>query len=650
LLGTRTWIVERGKRICSVAVSAALLGVPIIGLPGLARAGVGHGPVHGSSATAAQTSSSPTGATPVHGSSATAAQTSSRTGATPQLSYRQDQGDSGRGSGHDQGNGDSQGNGNGHDHGNGGDQTASYGHDQGSGNGQGNGDGQGVSHVHDQGNAPGGDNGHGHGHSGGDAQPMPPPALHQVAVAPAPAPPATVQTPESNQGNGNGNGDGRRGNALFPAQGPGNGHGRGHGHGNNGAPPGQGQGQNGNGVGSCDGLCHGGQTPALSAAALVATPFVAVSPTPTPAAAIVTPATTPVTPATTPVTPSSTPATSPTPSSSSTPSVPVTPTTFPSLPTTPKTSALQSFLNTSSRRPVGLAGIAGARPGATSGLTPLLTGTAALTLPAAFTPVASGLGALAPATAAIGLTPAAATSAGAGATTTAGTHAAGHHTGESGHGGGTTILFMPHFINHIPEGVWIALGASLLLAAIGAAAAVASRRRAAAQAGELAAVSAAALTDPLTGVLNRRGFIEAVERELARARRYHHPFVLAYVDVRGLKTVNDTEGHLAGDNLLKSVAALLTECARADDVVGRLGGDELGLLLVEQTPEAAMVVTRRIADQVAARRKVMNLGAPWDLTIGSAAFPQDGQTVDELLATADRRLYQQRGIQLAGSR
>jgi diguanylate cyclase (GGDEF)-like protein len=151
-------------------------------------------------------------------------------------------------------------------------------------------------------------------------------------------------------------------------------------------------------------------------------------------------------------------------------------------------------------------------------------------------------------------------------------------------------------------------------------------------------------------VLNRRGFIEAVERELARARRYRHPFVLAYVDVRGLKTVNDTEGHLAGDTLLKSVAVLLTECARADDVVGRLGGDELGLLLVEQTPEAAMVVTRRIADQVAARRKTMSLGAHWDLTIGSAAFPQDGQTVDELIATADRRLYQQRGIHLAESR
>jgi diguanylate cyclase (GGDEF)-like protein len=262
-----------------------------------------------------------------------------------------------------------------------------------------------------------------------------------------------------------------------------------------------------------------------------------------------------------------------------------------------------------------------------------------------------GLGTLAPQTGLVGLTPTAASTPGATGTTTTGARAGGHHSGGSSRrgGGGPTFVFIPHFINHIPEGVWIALAASLLLAAVGTGAALLSRRRAAAQAGELAAVSAAALTDPLTGVLNRRGFIEAVERELARARRYHHPFVLAYVDVRGLKNVNDTEGHLTGDTLLKNVAALMTDCARADDVVGRLGGDELGLLLVEQTPDAAKAVTRRIETQVAARRRAMNLGSHWDLTIGTAAFPQDGQSVDELLGAADRRLYQQRGIQLVDS-
>ena len=160
------------------------------------------------------------------------------------------------------------------------------------------------------------------------------------------------------------------------------------------------------------------------------------------------------------------------------------------------------------------------------------------------------------------------------------------------------------------------------------------------------AMSTAALTDQLTGVLNRRGFTEAVERELARARRYSRPFVLAYIDVRGLKAVNDTEGHRAGDELLKETASLLQDSARADDVVGRIGGDEMGVLLVEQTEEGAAAVRQRIATQVQTRRDALGLRSPWDLTIGTAAYPDDGESVDDLLRAADLRLYEQRGIDL----
>ena len=137
-----------------------------------------------------------------------------------------------------------------------------------------------------------------------------------------------------------------------------------------------------------------------------------------------------------------------------------------------------------------------------------------------------------------------------------------------------------------------------------------------------------------------------MKRELARARRYGRPFVLAYVDVRGLKAVNDTEGHLAGDDLLKGVASLLHDSARADDVVGRLGGDELGLLLAEQSAEGAVVVTNRIQSQLPEARAELGLSSPWGLTIGTAAYPEDGETFNDLIATADRRLYEQRGIEL----
>jgi diguanylate cyclase (GGDEF)-like protein len=203
-----------------------------------------------------------------------------------------------------------------------------------------------------------------------------------------------------------------------------------------------------------------------------------------------------------------------------------------------------------------------------------------------------------------------------------------------------------HVVRFVPAAVWAALAAALALALLGGIVAFLATRRARRQAGQFAAISAVALTDPLTGVLNRRGFTEAAERELTRAARYGHPFVLAYVDVRGLKGVNDSEGHLKGDALLTEVASLLRESARSDDVVGRIGGDEMGLLLVEQNAEGAAAVTSRIRSRVPARKEKMGLHADWDLTIGTAAYPEDGETVKELLEVADRRLYEQRGIAL----
>jgi diguanylate cyclase (GGDEF)-like protein len=202
------------------------------------------------------------------------------------------------------------------------------------------------------------------------------------------------------------------------------------------------------------------------------------------------------------------------------------------------------------------------------------------------------------------------------------------------------------FVGVVPGAVWLALAAALALAASAAAGAVAASRRARRSAARYATVSAQALTDPLTGVLNRRGFLVAAERELARSRRYQRPFALAYVDVRGLKAVNDSEGHLAGDELLRQAAGLLSESARGDDVVGRIGGDELAVLLAEQSTDGAEAVAGRIHEQVAARRASLRLREPWDLTIGTAAYPGDGATIEQLLAAADRRLYQQRGIEL----
>ena len=236
---------------------------------------------------------------------------------------------------------------------------------------------------------------------------------------------------------------------------------------------------------------------------------------------------------------------------------------------------------------------------------------------------------------------------GAAHTGAAATHKKSHKPAASSGGSALPIpRVITQFVNVIPTLVWMALGAAFAMALAFAALALRSSRRARRREREFVAISAAAATDALTGILNRRGFMDAAERELARASRYDRPFVLAYVDVRGLKAVNDTEGHLMGDELIQAVAGLMKESARADDVVGRIGGDEFALLLDEQTAEGAEPVIRRIQARVEERRAAMEIRVPWELTIGIAAFPSDGTTLEELLGTADRRLYEQRGIAL----
>ena len=347
-----------------------------------------------------------------------------------------------------------------------------------------------------------------------------------------------------------------------------------------------------------------------------------------------------VSPSTTTTTPAAVPTTPVTAVSSETltPTIPAAPT--PSLPTTPSIGATQlniplahipTFVSSSALRRVS--------KGTTKNSTGASLGTAGTGAAAARTVTA------APATggtAVAAVTPA----------RTASAKTATHHKaparGSSGGSGLPAEFTAPviRLVGFIPTAVWIALGAAFGLALAFAGIALRSSRRARQREREFVAISAAAATDALTGILNRRGFMDAAERELARASRYDRPFVLAYVDVRGLKAVNDTEGHLVGDELIQAVAGLMKESARADDVVGRIGGDEFALLLDEQTAEGAQPVLRRIRARVDERRAAMEIRVPWELTIGIASFPNDGSTLEELLGTADRRLYEQRGIAL----
>lgn len=201
-------------------------------------------------------------------------------------------------------------------------------------------------------------------------------------------------------------------------------------------------------------------------------------------------------------------------------------------------------------------------------------------------------------------------------------------------------------ISAVPTAIWVVLGAlAALAAALGGTTLVAggrARRRASA----IRAIEGLAISDALTGVLNRGAFEERVRGELARARRYDRPLGLLTFDVAGLKAVNDAHGHSAGDEVLKSVASVIKESIRDHDLVGRMGGDEYAVVVTEQTRAGAERVLDRIQREVPKRRADLGLRTEWGLSAGIAEFPNDGDTAEALLKAADRRLYLSRGISI----
>jgi two-component system cell cycle response regulator len=144
-----------------------------------------------------------------------------------------------------------------------------------------------------------------------------------------------------------------------------------------------------------------------------------------------------------------------------------------------------------------------------------------------------------------------------------------------------------------------------------------------------------ALTDPLTGLANYRRLLNALDAEIKRCTRSARCFAVLLFDLDGLKKINDVHGHLVGSRALGRVANVLRTHCRAIDTAARYGGDEFVVLLPETEREPAQLVVRRICDQV----KNDGEQPPISLSAGSAIFPQDGKTIDELLGTADRALY-----------
>ncbi|AZE63802.1 MULTISPECIES: putative bifunctional diguanylate cyclase/phosphodiesterase [Pseudomonas] len=149
-----------------------------------------------------------------------------------------------------------------------------------------------------------------------------------------------------------------------------------------------------------------------------------------------------------------------------------------------------------------------------------------------------------------------------------------------------------------------------------------------------------AVTDPLTGLLNRRGFHQAVENTLLRNERNEQALVLLYLDLDGFKRVNDTLGHDAGDRVLRWVSEQMQACLRSYDILGRMGGDEFTALLELEFPEQAAKIAEKLIERVSVCQQVDGLEVMLGVSIGIATFPDCGSDLNGLLRAADIAMYE----------
>ena len=153
-------------------------------------------------------------------------------------------------------------------------------------------------------------------------------------------------------------------------------------------------------------------------------------------------------------------------------------------------------------------------------------------------------------------------------------------------------------------------------------------------------VETQAITDPLTGLWNRRYMAESLEREVARALRFGHEVSLIIVDIDDFKKINDRRGHLQGDMVLERVADVVREATRSIDVAARYGGDELAIILVETSREGATILGERLAERMRETDVPLREGGRMGVTIsvGVATVPDSADDLESLVDAADRAL------------
>ena len=147
------------------------------------------------------------------------------------------------------------------------------------------------------------------------------------------------------------------------------------------------------------------------------------------------------------------------------------------------------------------------------------------------------------------------------------------------------------------------------------------------------------ITNALTGLLNRRGFLQELQASISRHQRTSQKAALLYLDLDGFKRINDTLGHERGDQVLRQVSGQLKGCLRPYDRLSRIGGDEFTVILDSlSNPAEAASVAQKLVQQVAEladNSELSGLG----VSIGIACLPDDGTTGEDLLRAADTAMY-----------
>jgi diguanylate cyclase (GGDEF)-like protein len=198
-------------------------------------------------------------------------------------------------------------------------------------------------------------------------------------------------------------------------------------------------------------------------------------------------------------------------------------------------------------------------------------------------------------------------------------------------------------LSRSPRETWTSIAASAVAITFGVWILVLLRREREINARHLADLEALTLSDPLTGLGNRRALERELARTMLRSRRLDHALALLYLDVNELKLVNDRFGHAAGDDTLRALGATLRQCSRDGADSGyRVGGDEF-VLIVLADRDGAERLARRIADGFQAR-------SPHQSRLSSGVVEWDGAlSASEFLNEADRRMYRNKHMTRAST-